>query len=202
MTHLTFEEISELAESGAEHPHIAECAGCRATSLRVRQLLDAAQALPREVSPPPEVWAALRTRVARSPSATRRWWHNGWLVTAAGIVLVIGTFAIATSNAPRAKARPGMAVPVALPSAVRAVDNNYAATVAQLREALEGQRGALAPSTVRTVERSLAVIDSAIAEARSALVADPANAALVDILSAHYERKVDLLQRATELSTS
>lgn len=131
----------------------------------------------------------------------RRWWHNGWLVTAAGIVLVVGTFAIATSNPPRAKARPGMPVPV-LPSAVRAVDNNYAATVAELREALEGQRAALAPSTVRTVERSLAVIDSAIAEARNALAADPANAALVDILSAHYERKVDLLQRATELSTS
>ena len=59
----------------------------------------------------------------------------------------------------------------------------------------------MSPATVRTVERALTVIDSAIAEARAALAADPANAALIDILSAHYERKVDLLQRATELSS-
>jgi CHASE3 domain sensor protein len=78
---------------------------------------------------------------------------------------------------------------------------NYVETVARLREALDGQRGALAPSTARTVDRALAVIDSAIAEARAALASDPANAALVDILSTHYERKVELLQRATELST-
>jgi CHASE3 domain sensor protein len=81
------------------------------------------------------------------------------------------------------------------------VDMNYVETVASLRETLDSQRGVLAPSTVRTVDRALAVIDSAIAEARAALASDPANSALVDILSAHYERKVELLQRAAELST-
>jgi hypothetical protein len=60
----------------------------------------------------------------------------------------------------------------------------------------------LSPATVRVVERSLATIDTAIAEARAALASDPANRSLVEILSANYERKVELLQRATELSSS
>ena len=72
----------------------------------------------------------------------------------------------------------------------------------ELPRTLDSQRATLAPYTVRVVERSLATIDSAIAEARAALAADPANEALVRILSAHYERKVELLQRATELSSS
>jgi hypothetical protein len=83
-----------------------------------------------------------------------------------------------------------------------AVDKNYVATIRELRATLETQRPTLAPSTVRTVEHSLSVIDTAIAEARAALAADPANQYLVDILAAHYERQVDLLQRATELLSS
>ena len=209
MTHLTFEQISELAERGegdVAHGHLAECESCRDTLRRVRELLVAAHALPREIEPPAEVWTTLRTKLGRAPVApTRQWWHNGWLLIAAGIVLVIGTFTVATSTAPRAKGaklrQPEVAA-LPSPSALLAVDNNYAATVSQLREALESQRAALAPSTIRTVEGSLAVIDSAIAEARRALASDPANAMLVDILSTQYERKVELLQRATELSSS
>ena len=49
------------------------------------------------------------------------------------------------------------------------------------------------------MDRSLAVIDTAIAETRAAITDDPNNAALVEILSSHYERKVELLQRASEL---
>lgn len=214
MTHLTFEEISELAESreqkaeSREALHLSECAECRETLRKVRELVSAAHALPRDVAPPPEVWTALRERVAREPGLrhARRWWHNGWLATAAAILLVVGT-AILTPNFARGgklaklKAKQTQSV-VAQPVVLLAVDKNYLATVAELRATLDAQRPALAPSTVRAVERSLAVIDSAIAEARAALASDPANQALVDILSAHYERKVDLLQRASELTPS
>ena len=43
--------------------------------------------------------------------------------------------------------------------------------------------------------------DSAIAEARAALLADPNNGMLVDLLSASYQRKLDLLRRTSELSS-
>jgi hypothetical protein len=50
-----------------------------------------------------------------------------------------------------------------------------------------------------TLERTLRVIDEAIAEARAALAADPSNRTLLDVLSANYEQKVELLRRASEL---
>ena len=217
MTHLTFEEISELAESreprdeSREH-HLAQCESCRATLSRVRQLLAAAHALPRDVAPPDAVWDVVRSRVAadartRAPRATvARWWHNGWLATAAAIVLVLGTATFVTlasrGRSAKAKAMQVAASPPSESAVLYAVDKNYVATIRELRATLDAQRSTLAPSTIRTVEHSLSVIDAAIAEARAALAADPANQYLVDILASRYERQVDLLQRATELSSS
>jgi anti-sigma-K factor RskA len=227
MTHLTFEEISELADSGqlrsesvdssssaAKERHLADCESCRAALSRVRELVAAAHALPREVAPPLDVWDAVRTRVtvearargshASHTSRAARWWHNGWLATAAAIVLVLGTATFMTL-ASRGRSAKAKAMQIAAPPVspvLYAVDKNYVATIRELRATLDAQRSTLAPSTVRTVEHSLSVIDAAIAEARAALAADPANQYLVDILAAHYERQVDLLQRATELSSS
>jgi hypothetical protein len=122
-------------------------------------------------------------------------------------VLVAGTALVARGigggagdAAPRARMA-GSGVAVGLP-VVRAVEANYAATLVDLRSTLDDQRAMLAPQTVRVVEHSLAVIDTAIAEARAALAADPGSTVLVQILAAQYERKVDLLQRATRLSPS
>jgi anti-sigma-K factor RskA len=213
MTHLTFEQISELAETGdTGNPHArhtAECEACRGSVERVRGLLASARALPREVAPPPEVWSAVRGRLsaeARARSARpARWWHNGWLAAAAALVLVVGTMVATTRFASRGKAaKAQIAQPNPTPAspALFAVDRNYIVTIRELRAALDAQRTRLAPSTIQKVERSLTVIEAAIAEARAALAADPGNQALVDMLASQYERQLDLLQRATELSSS
>jgi len=208
MMHLTFEEISELVESGAESRHVQECDACRTSLARVRRLLADAHALPREIAAPPEVWDAVRARVMaeKHVRGATRWWHNGWLASAAAVILVLGTATFMTqlSRGKSSKAKAVMVNPSPIlgSPALFAVDKNYVVTIRELRETLETQRPNLAPSTIQTVERSLRVIDDAIAEARAALAADPANQALVDILASHYERQVDLLQRATELSPS
>jgi hypothetical protein len=209
MTHLTFEEISELAERrepATGNRHVLECDQCRQTLDRVRGLIAAAQALPREVAAPPEVWSSLRARIGRAPARRSAWRVGGWLAAAAAVVIVVGTAVLLPGTAGKAKGtKPVRETPVAsLPSPVvlASVDGNYAGTVAELRRALDAQRATLSPATVRVVERSLATIDTAIAEARAALASDPANRSLVEILSANYERKVELLQRATELSSS
>jgi RecA/RadA recombinase len=72
--------------------------------------------------------------------------------------------------------------------------------VEELRRALNERRDSLSVSTVATVEQSLRVADSAIAEAREALQRDPANGVLAEIFASNYERKIDLLRRATELA--
>jgi hypothetical protein len=85
----------------------------------------------------------------------------------------------------------------ALPASLVQLERGYLETVGELTEALNASRGKLAPETVRAVERSLRVIDDAIAEARDALMRDPASALLRDLLSKNYQQKVDLLRRAS-----
>jgi hypothetical protein len=208
MTHLTFDEISDLADR-TEPPsraatHIAECAECRDTLTRVRAVLAAAHALPHDMAPPDDAWSGVRDRARRERRPDRRVWARTALI-AASVVLMVAVMSVVTLSARGRSARLKAAqVASSTPTsvtAVRAVDRSYAATIAELRAGLASQRSKLAPGTVRTVDRALTVIDSAIAEARAALASDPANQALVDILSAHYERQVDLLQRATELSS-
>jgi len=212
MTHLTFEQISDLADSRAEsrepraESHLAECSECRETLRRVRDLVVAAHALPRDIAPPPEVWTALRARVANGPArrSKSRWWYGGGIAAAAAIILMVGAAVLVPRGTGKAKASKlaSSAPPPASPVMLLAVDNSYTRTLAELRLALDAQRTTLSPATVRVLERSLAAIDAAIAEAREALANDPANQILVGILSANYERKVELLQRATELSSS
>lgn len=212
MTHLTFEQISDLAERGnsnaAGASHVAECAECRDTLRRVQALLQTAKTLPRDMEPPPAAWDTVRDRLRREharPPARGRWLRTA-LIAASVIFLAASMSVVTLSLRGRpAKAKAASMARVAPPPSVPAllaVDRNYDPTIRELRESLTSQRSQLSPSTVRVVDRALVVIDSAIAEARAALAADPANQALVDILSSHYERKVDLLQRATELSSS
>ncbi|MGH7678062.1 MAG: anti-sigma factor family protein [Gemmatimonadaceae bacterium] len=209
MNHLTFDQLSALAEGpepqaqSAEH-HLAQCAECRETLAKLRQLIAAAHALPRDVAPPPEVWTALRSRVSHQVPRARaqtRWMYGGWIAAAAVVVLAVGMNVLMPARSNKAKAAKVAATP-ATPVLVLAVDRNYLATVAELRLTLESQRSTLSPATIRVLEHSLAAIDAAIAEAREALADDPANQMLVGILSANYERKVELLKRATELSSS
>jgi hypothetical protein len=90
--------------------------------------------------------------------------------------------------------------PASFPADLRAVERDYATTIRELTEGLDAERAHLAPETVAAVERSLAVIDSAIVEARSALARDPANVILRDLFSRNYQQKVELLRRATALT--
>jgi len=111
----------------------------------------------------------------------------------------------ATSLAVRDGRPPAEAPPVrpgaVLPAGFRHTENEFNRTIEELQLAVDTQRGQLSPETIRTVDRSLAVVDSAIAEARAALLADPNNQMLVDLLSASYQRKLDLLRRTSELGS-
>lgn len=88
-----------------------------------------------------------------------------------------------------------------LPVNFRQTETEYTRTIDELKLAVDTQRSRLSPETIRTVDHSLAVVDSAIAEARTALLADPNNRMLVDLLSASYQRKLDLLRRTSELGS-
>jgi hypothetical protein len=171
-------------------------------------------ALPRDIAPPPDLWPAIRSELV--PRAARRVrWTAGWRLAAAGLVVaasssILTLFAmramgdagdtVVVATADRAPAHPRTRAPAQLPAHLVVAERGYARSVDALWRTLDERRDSLAPSTVATVERSLRIADSAIAEARSALERDPANRVLAELFVSNYERKIDLLRRATELA--
>jgi hypothetical protein len=67
---------------------------------------------------------------------------------------------------------------------------------------LEQGRGRLDTTTVKVIERNLASIDSAIAQAQRALAADSASVYLNSHLAETRQRKLELLRRAAALVSS
>jgi hypothetical protein len=212
--HVSFDQLSAIADGSvpaddvaAIERHLAGCAPCRAELAKLRALLAQAAVLPAYLEPPAGAWEGIRGRL-RPPSRAigraqripaRQWvWR-----AAAAIVLVAGSSALTMLVLRSGPSDPITTVqsstPPVAPPAVRAVEQSYAGVVDELELTLQAQRNALAPETIATVERALRVIDEAIAEARAALAADPNNDALLDVLSANYEQKVQLLRRASEL---
>jgi hypothetical protein len=75
----------------------------------------------------------------------------------------------------------------------------YDREIARLHSVIESRRAELDPKTVAAIERSLAVIDTAIAQARSALAADPASRFLHGRLNDVLDKKVELLRTTAML---
>jgi hypothetical protein len=80
------------------------------------------------------------------------------------------------------------------------LEGDYQRLARELEGALAARRDSLSPETVATVERSVRVIDAAIAEARAALAREPGNRALVEMLTTSYRQKLDLLKRTSQMA--
>ena len=87
------------------------------------------------------------------------------------------------------------------PVAVGFADAPYDAAVADLEQVMENGRSRIDGATFSVVEQNLSFIDRAIAEARSALAADPSNSYLSGHLMEARRRKLALLRRAAALTT-
>ena len=151
-----------------------------------------------------------------------RWWQ---LAAAAGIVIAaavavksgrqpIETAVVTADSAPiaprtaiplpidspnpRPTVRALTAVPASLskasPALAAALDQ-YQQASRELEASISARTAAMPPATREVVRRSLATIDAAIADLRTALGADPHNSALGQYLSTAYEQKLDFLKR-------
>ena len=211
--------IDACSECAIQHSELRELLGATAQLPRsvlpdealwveLRASLDRSKDVVLPLPPP----GAVRGAAERH---TRARWQSPKLLAAAAAVLVLASSSITAVvlrlpdgqkdvssysggiGAPQV----GPIVPIVLPSSFRTTEGQYNQAIDELVQAVDAQRSQLNPETIRTVDRSLAVIDSAIAEARAALIADPSNATLIDLLSATYQRKLDLLRRTSELSS-
>jgi hypothetical protein len=219
--------LLDAREADLVRAHAAECAHCAGFLARVERLRERAAALPREVEPPAPMWDAVRTKLAPrggrpvrtltfEATRSRRAWRRPALLAAAAVGLMAlssaGTALVmrramqratpsdpAVAVAPRpAVATPSRALPI--PASLHSVDAGHQAAVAELERALAERQNQLAPETVAAIERSLGVVDAALAEARTALARDPGNTDLADLVAVAYEQKIGVLRRATELT--
>jgi hypothetical protein len=188
---------------------------------QLRELAARAAQLPREIEPPAEAWAAIKSAietplpVSRSRTAMAFWQRPAFLAAAA-LLLVAGSSAITAvalggRNAVAADAEPEQVAAVSAsiadttPSSLAEftlIENDYISSANRLAALLESDQMMLSEQTVAKLKESLRVIDAAILEARRALAADPANKQLMEMLSTSYNQKIDLLRRTTEMGRS
>lgn len=200
-------DLSDTERSALES-HLAACAECEATLVGLRRLVRRAGAL-QDPLPARDLWPAIAERIGAAPAGRRpprRWSFSLPQLAAAAIALMTVSGGTAWLLHPAAEAFPVRAtapapdnvVPVALTPVGRA-EQSYDAAADDLERVLEEGRGRLDTTTVRVIERNLAVIDRAIAEARRAVAADPANAYLNTHLADTMQRKLELLRHAAAL---
>jgi hypothetical protein len=202
--------------------HLRHCAECTATLADLKRVAVRARALT-DREPAVDLWPGIAARIgSTTPSsgvpviplrrrAGKRWSFSIPELAAAAIALMAvsggavwllrpAPASLATTPVPIAPSSPTTVTPV--PAASRPRTAGYDAAVSDLEQVLKEGRGRLDSTTVRVLERNLAAIDSAIAEAQRAVAADSANIYLNSHLAATKRRKLELLRQAASLVTA
>ena len=206
-------DLSSHEQSELER-HLDSCAACRETIAGLRAVKQRAGAL-LDPPTPDDLWAGIASRIGSAGSTRASGSHvlvlprrHGWrfgpaLALAASVVVVAGgAFWFA-----RGGRLPGAAPVAGVPTGIAAETTHYASfdaarvdgEIAQLQQALDRGRGRLDPATVQVLDRNLAVIRQAAADARRALEKDPANRELQDYFADTVQSKLDLMRRATAM---
>jgi len=163
------------AKTAAITTHIAGCSACGSRLEALENMLREASALPREISPKPDLWPRIEESISQEkivnfPSQTRR-----FLKIAAAAAVVIAAITTAYFMGLHQQA-PQIAEVETVDSMVLAANNSWSLvppslqqTRAQLRRALEARKDSLNPQTIAMVEENLGIIDRAISEISLAL---------------------------------
>ena len=80
-------------------------------------------------------------------------------------------------------------------------ERDFVAAGDALLEVLESRRDSLPPETLAAFEKNLATLDAAIADVRAVLDADGSDPATGQILTALYHKRMQLLWKASRLSS-
>ena len=221
MTHLSWETLNDLVDGvlapaavTAAESHARDCASCATALAELRATLTVTRDLPAALTPPDGLWDDVRTTIeagkvahlplGSAPARARGIWMTPGRLAAAAVVLIAATASLTSvalkSNSP---AQPVVQVlPFTTAAAWQASERVFQANVVELRSQLEALHDHLSPETLSKVEKALATIDLAIAEGREALLRDPSNAALSELMASNYRQKIELLRRVTQLASS
>jgi hypothetical protein len=216
-----------LADDGAAgaqaRAHIVSCESCRALVRDMERIRSRAASLP-ALQPSRDLWAGIEARIQSMPQdatpvrpITSRWmsqrWYGAPLARAAVLVIATASATLFASHhwsstsvqhgspsTPAATAVTNTGVStVANAPAARTSEFIYDQQISAMRQILDSRRSRLDPKTVAIIEKNLRVIDTAIAESRTALARDPANRFLAGQLDASLNTKLELLRTVAML---
>ena len=203
-------ELDDLARARLEG-HLGECFACARTLTDLRAIVAAAPHYQGR-EPARDLWQDIAPRLEEAevlplthrPAAPRSSHRRfGWkeLIAASLLMAAVGGGAVWVALGRSTPEVPVATAPEPAASDARNVgfaDQQFDAAVRDLEGLLAAGRDRLDSSTVRTIEQSLARIDAAILEARTAIQRDPANAYLSRQIAANMRRKLNLLRVATQ----
>jgi len=200
----------ELAngERTALEAHLATCAACRATVEDLRKVVARARALD-DSAPKANLWPGVAKRIGAGKVVdirSRRFSFNVPQLIAASIALIM----LSAGGMWMALRQPQAVSTVQFtpqpdgtnPVPVAVWTGRTDAAIADLQTVFDRNKSRLDTSTVRVVQQAFTTIDRAIAEARTALQADPSDAYLNLHLADTMRRKLELLRRVNALATA
>lgn len=215
--------VEDLLDAGARRKverHLDGCASCTERVESTRGLLEGLAELPSGISPERDLYAEIATRIdelgareeaegSRAGQGAGRWrllWAQRYPLATAALLLVILTTAVNTALIGRKvipettpTGTPGSPAGATAIQAYRAIERDYAAAIEARLVELRAIQDRLDSESRRAIEENLRVIDDALRETIEALLRDPANETLRRFAVAGYEKKLDLLRRATEI---
>lgn len=219
--HLSWETLNDVVDGvlspaavAAAESHARDCASCAAAIAELRATLAVTRSLPESLTPPDDLWNDVRVTIeagkvahlplGAAPVRGRGIWMTPARMAAAAVVLVAVTASLTTVALKSSTPEPSVvqALPFTTAAAWQASERVFLANVVELRGQLEALHDHLSPETLVKVEKALATIDLAIAEGREALLRDPSNAALSELMASNYRQKIELLRRVTQLASS
>ena len=175
--------------------HLEGCASCRVGLERLRALMRLVDRAPRSIQPPRDLWPEIAACLGKPGRTNVR---PSWpLLAAAALLLVVATAAVTAVVVWDGGGESGHP---AIGSELVVAEAEYTKAITELEEALRVARERLAAETVVLIERNLRIVDEAIAEAKAALLADPASVVLREALSQRYTDKLAVLRHVSRLA--
>jgi hypothetical protein len=184
--------------------HLDACPACQKSLDELYLLLDQAATLPLCRMPKSDLWSGIETKILSRSDArpVQQLWLHGRrllfpLAAAALLILGLGTwwagFSLDTG-------KPADRNASNLSEEIRKAEDEYDRARQALLATYEKHCDSLDPETREVIQKNMSVISGAIGEIRTALAKDPDNAAVLRMLVATENQRLDLMLLTTRLS--
>lgn len=192
--------VDELLPEGRKlevRRHLDECQECKQTVAELRELVARASRLG-EIEPPRDLLPEIRTATSRPGFGWMRWAAAAAVI---GFVALLAAWQIGDRIAPLETVEESGPSIETLLANFRDAEAEYVRATNMLAQRLEERRAEFEPDILAVLDRNLAQIDAAIAEVR--LTLDPGRTDIESrqILTALYDKKLQILWRASRLSS-